>query len=88
MNPIHAADSSTPLPRLLASTNLPARTTPMRPGTPSAESARSSTGSQKSSSSRRRMACTRRRPPSGAKRILATHPLLHLFFGRHLQEAV
>src|SRR5436309_12574088 len=24
----------------------------------------------------------------GAKRILATHPLLHLFFGRHLQEAV
>ncbi len=26
--------------------------------------------------------------PYGAKRILPAHPLLHLFLGRHLQEAV
>ena len=35
------------------------------PGTPSAESARSSSGSQKSSSRRRRIACTGRRPLDG-----------------------
>ena len=60
--PSQAADSSTPLPSALAITTRPARTAPSKPGTPSAESARSSSGSQKSSSSRRRIACTRRRP--------------------------
>jgi hypothetical protein len=53
--PGSAADSSRPEPSALATSTLPARTAPSRPGTPRAESARSSTGSQKSSSRRRRM---------------------------------
>ena len=43
---------------------VPARTAPSSPGTPRAESLRSSSGSQKSSSSRRRIACTRFSPAS------------------------
>jgi len=57
-----APDSSTPEPIALASSTLPRRAQSVRPGTPSAESERSSSGSQKSSSWRRRIACTRRSP--------------------------
>ena len=46
---------ASPLPSALATTTLPARTACTRPGTPSAESGRSSSGSQNSSSRRRRM---------------------------------
>jgi hypothetical protein len=43
-NPGSAADSSRPLPSALATSTLPARTACSRPGTPSAESLRSSSG--------------------------------------------
>ena len=47
-----------PLPRQLAMKTVPARAACTRPGTPSSESPRSSSGSQKSSSSRRRITST------------------------------
>src|ERR1700735_5223700 len=48
-----AADSSTPVPSAFETATLPARIARSSPGTPSAESPRNSTGSQKSSSRRR-----------------------------------
>ena len=60
--PWSAGDSRNALPSALASTTLPARTACSRPGTPSAESGRSSSGSHQSSSSRRSTPCTGSRP--------------------------
>ncbi|MCY1186582.1 hypothetical protein D9M73_274680 [compost metagenome] len=60
--PSKPGDSSTPLPRALATSTRPWRTASSRPGTPRAESVRNSSGSQKSSSSRRMIAWTRRKP--------------------------
>ena len=44
--PSHAADSSTPVPGAFDTMTRPRRSAPMSPGTPSAESPRSSSGSQ------------------------------------------
>ena len=57
-----AGVSSTPLPSALATATWPARTAWTSPATPSDESPRSSSGSQKSSSMRRRMTSTGCRP--------------------------
>ncbi|MNJ63611.1 hypothetical protein D3C77_595260 [compost metagenome] len=62
--PLMAGDSRKLVPSEFATSTLPARMTCSRPGTPSVESERSSSGSQKSSSSRRSTACTRSRPCS------------------------
>jgi len=61
-NPSKAPDDSRLEPRLLAIKTLPRRAASIKPATPSTESVRSSSGSQKSSSTRRRMTCTRCRP--------------------------
>jgi hypothetical protein len=45
-NPSHAADSSTPVPSAFDTMTRPARNAPINPGMPSAESPRSSSGSQ------------------------------------------
>ena len=63
-NAISAGVSTRPLPRQLAMNTVPARAACTRPGTPSSESPRSSSGSQKSSSSRRRITSTGLRPAS------------------------
>ena len=59
-----AGVSTTPEPSALASEIAPARVASTRPVTPSAESARSSSGSPKASSRRRSSTCTGRRPAS------------------------
>ena len=59
-----AAVSITPEPSALAIVTLPARAASTRPATPSDESLRSSSGSQKLSSSLRKMTSTGCRPSS------------------------
>ena len=85
-NDMNAGLCSRPLPSALATTTLPARNASTSPGTPSIESLRNSSGSQKSSSTRRRITSTRSRPLEGfQKNAVVAHGQI-LSLDQHVAE--